>query len=345
MRILFEKLLNHALENDASDLHLSTESLPIIRVDGKLIRFGDEKLTAEITKKIAEEVLNEQQKETFEENGEVDLSYVMPDKSRFRVNIYKQRDTVGVAARAIPYEIPSIDDLGLPKILKKIARNDKGIVLVTGPTGSGKSSTLAAMIDFLNESTSKHIVTLEDPIEFIHQNKMCLIEQRQIGTDTKTFDKALRAALRQDPDVILVGEMRDLETIKAALTAAETGHLVLGTLHTQTASSTIDRIIDSFPSEAQSQVRSQLANSLKAIVSQRLVKRKDKGRIAATEILINNTAIQNLIRNEKIHQIKNVLQTSSSQGMVTLEQSVRFLIEEGFVTDDVLFELNISLDS
>lgn len=340
----FERYLAEALENRASDIHLSVGSRPTMRVDGELKRFGNGELESGETEGMAQAIMNLKQQAIFDDYGEVDMAYTISDGTRFRINVYRQMETISIAARVIPNKIPSIEDLGLPKILNKIARNDKGLVLVTGPTGSGKSSTLAAMIDYINHHTNKHIVTLEDPIEFIHQNKQCLIEQRQIGLDTLTFDTGLRAALRQDPDVILVGELRDNETIKAALTAAETGHLVFGTLHTQTASSTIDRIIDSFTGEVQPQIRNQIANSLKAVISQRLVKRVDGGRIAATEILINNNAISNLIRSEKIHQIRTVLQMGSGDGMRTLEKSIKMLLEEGTISEDVLFDLNITLD-
>lgn len=340
----FEHYLLYALEKGASDVHLSVGSKPVMRLDGTLRRFGEALLTDEETKHIAHAILKEEQRRTFEEKGEVDLSYTVPGNSRFRLNIYRQLESVTIAARVIPFDIPTIDQLSLPAVLTRIARNDKGLILVTGPTGSGKSSTLAAMINYINENFDKHIITLEDPIEFIHQNKRCLIEQRQVGHDTQSFGNGLRAALRQDPDVILVGELRDPETIQAALTAAETGHLVFGTLHTQTAPSTIDRIIDSFPAEAQPQIRNQIANSLKAVVSQRLVKRKEGGRVAATEILINNNAISNLIRNEKIHQIKTVLQMGAGDGMRTIEKSIKMLLDEGVISDDVLFDLNITLD-
>lgn len=340
----FKNYLTEAMSRGASDIHLSVNSKPIMRIDGELVRFDDENLSEDNLNYIVEGILDLKQYEELKEKGEVDLSYTVQGLSRFRLNVYKQRDVFGIAARAIPFEVPTIDKLELPSVIKKIARNDKGIVIVTGPTGSGKSSTLSAMINYINENFSKHIVTLEDPIEFLHENKRCLVEQRQVGQDTMSFDSGLRAALRQDPDIIFIGEMRDPETIKAALTAAETGHLVFGSLHTQTAPSTIDRIIDSFPSDAQPQIRNQLANSLKAVVAQRLVKRKDGGRIAATEILINTVAIQNLIRNEKVHQIKNVLQMGSGDGMRTLEKSVQMLIEQGSISDDVLFDLNITLD-
>lgn len=344
MKEKFEQYLIYALENRASDVHLSVGSKPVMRVDGTLRRFEEAILTDADTKSMAHAILKDEQRQTLEEKGEVDLAYTVPGSSRFRLNIYHQMESVTIAARVIPFDIPTIDQLSLPSVLTRIARNDKGIVLVTGPTGSGKSSTLAAMINYINENFDKHIITLEDPIEFIHQNKRCLIEQRQVGHDTQSFDNGLRAALRQDPDVILVGELRDPETIKAALTAAETGHLVFGTLHTQTAPSTIDRIIDSFPAEAQPQIRNQIANSLKAVVSQRLVKRKEGGRIAATEILINNNAISNLIRNEKIHQIKTVLQMGAGDGMRTIEKSIKMLLDEGVISDEVLFDLNITLD-
>lgn len=272
----------------------------------------------------------------FEERGELDFSYAVPGVSRYRVNVYHQRGCKALSVRVVPTEIPTIEDLELPDILKEIANKPQGLVLVTGPTGSGKSTTLAALIQYMNKTMSKHIITLEDPIEYLHKHNMCIIDQREVGYDTNNFENGLRASLRQDPDVILVGEMRDLETVRTAITAAETGHLVLATLHTSSAPSTIDRIIDVFPSSQQQQIRIQLASVLVAIVSQRLFPRIDKtGRKAATEVLINNSAVANLIRNEKIHQIVNIMQTSKAQGMHTIESSITDLMKAGVISKEV----------
>lgn len=336
MKERIEQLMKAAFELKASDLHLTVGVPPIMRINGDLKQYGKEVLKPADTEGMTMSILSDQLKETFREKGEIDFSYGIPRVSRFRINAFHQRSCVSLAIRVIPTVIPSLDDLQLPDVLKKVAMKPQGLVLVTGPTGSGKSTSLAAMIDFLNKTTRKHILTLEDPIEYLHKHHYCIIDQREVGFDTKNFANGLRASLRQDPDVILVGEMRDLETIATAITAAETGHLVLGTLHTTDAPSTIDRVIDVFPPNQQPQVRIQLASVLTAIVSQRLFPTVDKkGRCAATEILINNSAIANLIRNEKIHQIHNIMQTSKASGMHTLEMSIKDLLSQGKISKEV----------
>lgn len=328
-----EYLLRASFELKASDLHLTVGVPPIMRLNGQLKKYGKEPLTPQLTEAMAKAIISESMWPVFEERGELDFSYGIPGVSRFRINAYRQRSCISLAIRVVPTKIPTIDELQLPAILHSIAEKPQGLILVTGPTGSGKSTTLAAMIDYMNKTVHKHIITLEDPIEYLHKHGNCIIDQREVGFDTKNFANGLRAALRQDPDVILVGEMRDLETIHTAITAAETGHLVFGTLHTSSAPSTIDRIIDVFPPAQQPQIRIQLASVLVSIISQRLFPTADrKGRRAATEILINNSAISNLIRNEKIHQIVNVLQTSRSQGMHTLETNIKELLQQGVIT-------------
>jgi len=329
-------ILRSAHELKASDIHLTAGVPPILRINGDLKRYGKEILVPDVIERIAKSILPEKLWESFLEKGEIDFSVGIPGVSRFRVNAYKQRSNIAIALRTIPSKIPSIEDLHLPEVLRKIMEKPQGLILVTGPTGSGKSSTLAAMINYVNQTKSKHILTLEDPIEYLHKHQGCIVDQREIGFDTKNFANALRAALRQDPDIILVGEMRDLETIHTALTAAETGHLVLGTLHTSSAPSTIDRIIDVFPPEQQPQIRVQLASVLVGVVSQRLFPTADKkGRRAATEILINNSAVGNLIRSEKIHQIYNVMQTSRALGMHTLESNILDLVQAGVISKEV----------
>lgn len=273
--------------------------------------------------------------EQFKEKGELDFSYSLPGVSRFRVNTYFQRGCIAIALRVVPTKIPTIEELQLPNVLRKIAEKPQGLVLVTGPTGSGKSTTLASMIQYMNQTMKKHIITLEDPIEYLHKHGLSIIDQREVGFDTNNFANGLRASLRQDPDVILVGEMRDLETIHTAITAAETGHLVFGTLHTSSAPATINRIIDVFLPSQQAQIRIQLASVLVSVISQRLFQTVDKkGRRAATEILINNAAVANLIRNEKIHQIVNVMQTSRALGMHTLEANIKELVQSGVISKE-----------
>ncbi|GAE27337.1 twitching motility protein PilT [Halalkalibacter wakoensis JCM 9140] len=336
MKERIEHLLKAAWKLKASDIHLTVGVPPIFRINGELKRYGKEKLLPKDTESMTMALLTETQKDSLKEKGEVDFSYGIPQVSRFRINAYYQRSCLSLAIRVIPTEIPSLQSLNMPSVLENIASLHQGLVLVTGPTGSGKSTTLAAIINYMNHHMSRHIITLEDPIEYLHKHQKSIIDQREIGFDTNNFVNGLRASLRQDPDVILVGEMRDLETISTAITAAETGHLVLGTLHTTSGPSTIDRMIDVFPPIQQAQIRIQLATVLKAVISQRLFVTSDRtGRCAATEILINNSAVANLIRNEKIYQIHNVMQTSKSSGMHTLEMSVKELLTQQKITADV----------
>ncbi|WP_251459728.1 type IV pilus twitching motility protein PilT [Weizmannia agrestimuris] len=335
MKEKIEYLLRSAFELKASDLHLSVGVPPILRLNGQLKRYGKEVMTPQLTEGMAKAIISDTMWPVFQERGELDFSYGIPGVSRFRINVYRQRNCVSLAIRVVPTAIPTVEELHLPPVLYAFTEKPHGLVLVTGPTGSGKSTTLAAMIDHMNKTLHKHIITLEDPIEYLHKHQKCIIDQREVGFDTQNFSNGLRAALRQDPDVILVGEMRDLETIHTAITAAETGHLVLGTLHTSGAPSTIDRIIDVFPPSQQAQIRIQLANVLVGIISQRLFPTADnKGRRAATEVLVNNAAIANLIRNEKVHQIVNVLQTSRALGMHTLETDVKELLAAGAISKE-----------
>lgn len=333
MKTKLDQILRAAVEFRASDIHITVGVPPIMRIHGKLKRYGKEVLTAEVTQEMANVVLNGRLGEILREKGEVDLSYTVPGAARFRVNVYQQRSTIAIAFRVVPTKVPALEELNMPPVLKKMTEKPQGLILVTGPTGSGKTTTLAAMIDYMNKTMSKHVITLEDPIEYLHGHGKCIIDQREVGTDTQNFANGLRAALRQDPDVILVGEMRDLETISTAITAAETGHLVYGTLHTSSAATTIDRIIDLFPPYQQSQIRTQLASVLVSVISQRLFPTADgNGRVAATEIMLNNAAVANLIRNAKIEQIMNVIQTSRAQGMHTLQSSIQSLLQRGLVT-------------
>ena len=327
------ELLQTAYEKRASDLHIIVNAPPVLRIDGQLKSYGEIPLTETDTKNIARQLMTENNWKRFLEQGELDFNYELEGVSRFRINAFQQRGAISIAIRLIPETVPTIRELQLPDTLEKLMKHPHGLILVTGPTGSGKSTTLAAMINYINERYAKHIITLEDPIEYVHKHNRSIINQREIGKDTRTFASGLRAALRQDPDIILVGEMRDLETISTAITAAETGHLVLATLHTTSAAQTIDRIIDVFEPYQQRQIRLQLANVLLGIISQRLFPLKGRsGRIAATEILINNPSIANLIRSEKIHQIENVIQTSRAQGMHTLEMSIRELVDKGLIS-------------
>ena len=329
------QLLVFAKERGASDLHLSAGSAPIVRIDGLLQRLKSPPLEDTDLREGLYGLLTPQQKKTFEEKLECDFSWALDEDTRYRVNLFRQLRGVAAVFRVIPVQVRGFEELGLPEVLKHLCLRDRGLILITGPTGCGKSTTLAAMVDFMNETLQKHIITIEDPIEFIHKGKNCLINQREVGQHSTTFASALRVAMREDPDVILIGEMRDLETVQLALTAAETGHLVLSTLHTSDAAKTIDRIIDIFPAGGKDQVRTMLSESLVAVLSQKLLPRKEgKGRAMALEILIANTAIRNLIREEKVYQIANVLQAGGSQGMATLDMSLLDLVKRGEVSRD-----------
>jgi twitching motility protein PilT len=332
-----DELLERMVEANASDLHVTTGTPPAIRVRGEVERLeGFDPLHAEQTQQLLYRILSSEQQKHFEINRQLDFSYSIPGLARFRVNVYFQRESIGAAFRLIPTELKTLEELGIPESLHVLAEKPRGLVLVTGPTGSGKSTTLAAIIDEINRNRSEHILTIEDPIEFLHRHKRCIVNQREIGPDATSFGDALRAALRQDPDVILVGEMRDLETISTALTAAETGHLVFGTLHTQSAPSTIDRIIDVFPAEQQEQVRIQIASSLQGVVTQALLPTADKmGRVPALEILLPDDAVRNLIRQGKVEQIYSVMQTNTGRGMQTMEQSLGDLIMRRVVDLDM----------
>ena len=338
-----DTLLERVAAEDASDLHITAGSPPLLRMRGRLAPLEEfESFTPEETRDLLYRVLSTEQQKRLEIDRQIDFSYSVPGVARFRVNIYFQRDTLAAAFRLVPRLIKSAAELGLPEVLLQLAREPRGLVLVTGPTGSGKSTTLATMIDSINESRALHIVTIEDPIEFLHQHKTSVINQREVGADAKGFAEALRGALRQDPDVILVGEMRDLETISTALTAAETGHLVLATLHTQSAPSTIDRIIDVFPGEQQAQVRAQIAGSLQGVVTQALLPTADRqSRVAALEILVPDDAIRNLIRQAKVEQIYSYMQTGSRTGMQTLEQSLADLVIRRVVSLDEALALSL----
>jgi twitching motility protein PilT len=332
-----DELLEHMVTRNASDLHVTTGTPPVVRVRGEVQRLNDfDPLTAEETQQLLYRVLSSEQQKQLELKRQLDFSHSIPGLARFRVNVYFQRESIGAAFRLIPAELKTLEELGIPSSLHQLAEKPRGIVLVTGPTGSGKSTTLAALIDEINRNRAEHILTIEDPIEFLHRHKRCIVNQREIGPDATSFAEALRAALRQDPDVILVGEMRDLETIATALTAAETGHLVFGTLHTQSAPSTIDRIIDVFPAEQQEQVRIQIAGSLQGVVTQALLPTADgAGRVPALEILLPDDAVRNLIRQGKVEQIYSVMQTNTGRGMQTMEQSLADLIQRRVVNLEV----------
>jgi twitching motility protein PilT len=329
-----DHLLEQMVARKASDLHITVGTPPAIRVNGEVVRLDEyAALDAEQTQQLLYRVLSSEQQKQLEIKRQIDFAHSVPGVARFRVNVYFQRESLGGAFRVIPEEIKTLEELGLPDSLHALAELPRGLVLVTGPTGSGKSTTLASVIDEVNRTRAEHILTIEDPIEFVHRHKRCIVNQREIGVDAISFSEGLRAALRQDPDVILVGEMRDLETISTALTAAETGHLVLGTLHTQSAPSTIDRIIDVFPPSQQEQVRIMIAGSLQGVVTQALLPTADgQGRAPALEILLPDDAVRNLIRQGKVEQIYSIMQTNTSRGMQTMEQSLADLTLRGVIT-------------
>ena len=333
-------LLGYALESGASDLHLSVGSHPMVRIHGEMKKLQLPITETEAMEKIRDEILNKNQKERFIENLEIDFSVALEGKGRFRVNFFNQINGLSAVFRTIPTLIKNSEELGVSPIINKLALKDRGLILLTGPTGSGKSTTLAAMIDHINENKSKHIITIEDPVEYYQQSKNCLINQRELGQSTHSFANALKSALREDPDVLLVGEMRDLETVQLALTAAETGHLVLSTLHTSSAVKTIDRIIDVFPAGQKDQIRSMLSESLEAVIAQKLMVTKDgNGRVPACEILIANPAVKNLIREDKIYQIPSLIQSSSHEGMQTLDQDLQRLVTQGQVSREHALEI------
>jgi twitching motility protein PilT len=332
-----DTLLEQMVAHNASDLHLTVGSHPALRVRGQLERLeGFPVLTPEQTRQLLYRIISSEQQKRLEIDRQIDLSYSIPGLARFRVNIYSQRESLAGAFRLIPAELKSLEELGLPSSLYKLCEKPRGLVLVTGPTGSGKSTTLASLIDEINRTKADHIITIEDPIEFLHRHKRCIVNQRELGPDATTFADALRGALRQDPDVILLGEMRDLETISTALTAAETGHLVFATLHTQDAASTVDRVIDVFPAAQQGQIRTQLAGTLEGIVAQTLLPTADgQGRVAAIEVLFPDDAVRNLIRQAKVEQIYSIMQTGGKKGMQTMEQALAELVLRGVISEEV----------
>jgi twitching motility protein PilT len=325
-------LLTFASQAGASDVHLSSGEPPMIRLHSDMKRLDHPALSREKVHDMIYDIMNDGQRKSFEERLELDFSFDMGAIGRFRVNVFMQQRGEAVVFRTIPSKILSVEQLGLPPILKKMTDKEKGLILVTGPTGSGKSTTLAAMVDYLNDTFEGHIITIEDPIEFTHRSKKCLVNQRELGSHTYSFANALRAVLREDPDIILVGEMRDLETIQLAITAAETGHLVFGTLHSPSAPGTVDRVIDVFPAEQQEQIRAQFADSIEAVVTQTLCKKKGGGRVAALEILVATTAVRNLIREGKNHQIPSAMQVGQKDGMQTMDMSLVDLVNRGLIT-------------
>lgn len=329
------QLLAFTMQNKASDLHLSAGSQPLIRADGEMKRIKTDPLQSDDIRSMLYSVMTEDQRAEFEREMELDFAIAFGEKARFRVNAFMTRNGTAAVFRTIPSLIPSMEDLELPPVIRRFCQLDKGLILVTGGTGSGKSTTLASMIDYINQNEARHIITIEDPVEFFHMSKRSLVNHREVGTDTKSFSKALRSALREDPDVILVGEMRDYETISLALTAAETGHLVLGTLHASSAAKTINRIIDVFPTGDKEMVRAMLSSSLQGVIAQNLLRRADGvGRIGAFEVLVGTNAVRNLIRENQVAQMYSMIQTGSRYGMVTMEEAVKALLEKNIVTKD-----------
>jgi len=340
-----DDLLRKAVEKDASDMHLVVGVPPILRVDGQLTPMNFARVTPQDSQRIIYDIMTDEQIQRFESELELDFSYSLAKLARFRVNVYKDNGTVAAAFRKIPQKIPTMRDLGLPLVLEELTKKRRGLVLVTGPTGSGKSTTLAAMINQINSERSEHIITIEDPIEYLHTHKCSIINQREVGQDTRSFNNALRAALREDPDVVLVGEMRDLETIQIAITTAETGHLVFATLHTNNAAQTVDRMVDVFPPGQQEQIRFQLSNNLEAVICQQLLPRAGMpGRVCAMEIMICTPAIRNLIRENKAHQIPSAIQTGANVGMQSMDQHLRDLYQKGIITYELALERAMNPD-
>jgi twitching motility protein PilT len=328
------QLLSFAVEQEASDCHLSTGEPPMLRISGDVKKLDIPQLTREEVHNLVYDVMSDSHRKIFEQTHECDFSFELNSIGRFRVNVFLQRRGEAAVFRTIPTKILTLDELGMPPVVKQLCGKERGLILVTGPTGSGKSTTLAAMIDYLNNDFEGHILTIEDPIEFVHSSKKCLVNQRELGPHTQSFSNALRAALREDPDIILVGEMRDLETIQLALTAAETGHLVFGTLHTSSAPKTVDRVIDVFPPNQQAQIRAQFAESIQAVITQTLLKKKGGGRVAALEVMTGTTAVRNLIREAKVHQLPGTIQVSQKDGMQTMDMSLQSLVARGLVTKE-----------
>jgi twitching motility protein PilT len=336
MDLDFADVLIQVMERQASDLHLTAGSPPMVRERGRLTPLDYPELTPQLVREVVYSILSNDQRQKLETDWQIDLAYSIPGKARFRVNAFFQRASIAAAFRLIPAEMPKLGDLGLPPVLEDFTRKPRGFVLVTGPTGSGKSTSLAAMLDVINDTRNEHILTIEDPIEFLHRHKRCIVNQRELGADAQTFSLGLKAALREDPDVILVGEMRDLETISTALTAAETGHLVFATLHTQDTAQTVDRVVDVFPPSQQHQVRVQLSVALQGIVTQQLLPTADgMGRAVATEVLVPTPAVRNLIREGKTHQIYSALQTGASHGMQTMDASLADLVRRNLITREL----------
>jgi len=332
------ELLSFTVQQGASDLHISAGMPPVIRVDGDVRRIKLPSLDHKQVHSLVYDIMNDKQRKEYEETLEADFSFEVPGLARFRVNAFNQNRGAGAVFRTIPSKVLTLDDLGMGKVFQDLSDKPRGLVLVTGPTGSGKSTTLAAMVDYIKDSRSDHILTIEDPIEFVHESKKCLVNQREVHRDTHSFSNALRSALREDPDIILVGEMRDLETIRLALTAAETGHLVFGTLHTTSAAKTIDRIIDVFPAAEKDMIRSMLSESLMGVISQTLLKKQNGGRCAAHEIMIGTPAIRNLIREDKVAQMYSAIQTGAGFGMKTLDQSLQDLMQKGLISRETARE-------
>lgn len=340
-----DDLLQYTLDRRASDLHLTTHLPPIIRMDGRLVRAPWDMLQPNDVQRLMYDVLTGDQIQKFEATNELDFSYWLGEMARFRGNLYRQRGSVGAALRAIPVVIPTMTELRLPLLLDDLAHLPSGLVLITGPTGSGKSTTLACLIDIINTDRDCHVMTVEDPIEFVHRHKRSMVNQRELGTDTNSFGAALRAALREDPDVLLIGELRDLETIQTALTMAETGHLVFATLHTRSAAQTIDRIVDVFPAHQQDQIKTQLGSGLEAVIGQQLCSKIGGGRIAACEVMVATSAIRNLIREGKTFQIPSVIETSSRQGMQTMDKALAELYRRGQITIDEAMSRTLDRDA